>query len=82
RDRLQARLAETPLGTAEVLNPEDASPLARFLALRSPDAAPFAGKLADREVMVDVRDDVLRIGLALYHDAADVDEFIARAASI
>lgn len=82
RDRLQARLAETPLGTAEVLNPEDASPLARFLALRSPDAAALAGKLAARELMVDVRDDVLRIGLALYHDAADVDEFIARAAGI
>lgn len=82
RDRLRARLAETPLGTAEVLNPQGAGPLARFLALRSPDAAALAGKLADREVMVDVRDDVLRIGLALYHDADDVDEFIARAAGI
>ena len=31
---------------------------------------------AEHGVLVDVRDDVLRIGMALYHDAEDVDRFI------
>jgi selenocysteine lyase/cysteine desulfurase len=79
RARLLERLAETPLGAAERLDPPGPGPQARFVALRSPNAARWAQALAARDVVVDVRGDVLRIGLGLYHDPADVDALIARA---
>ena len=82
RDRLLARLPETPLGSAELLNPPGPGPNARFLALRSPEAVRWTEALAARDVVVDVRDETLRIGLALYHDLSDVDAFIDRAAGI
>lgn len=64
------------LAEAELLNPLGDDPHARFLALRDPRAQTWQRALADQGVLVDVRDDVLRIGLALYHDAEDVDRFI------
>lgn len=82
RERLLARLPQTPLAAAELLNPPCEGPNARFFALRSPDAPRWAEALAARDVIVDVRDETLRIGLALYQDLADVDEFIARAGGI
>lgn len=64
---LPARLSE-----AELLNPGSD---ARFLAFRHPDAAAWKEALMARDVITDIRDDVLRIGLGLYHDAGDIDRF-------
>ncbi len=64
-----------PLKDAEVLNMPGESPQARFLALRHGDASAWKQALADKGVVVDVRDDVLRVGLSIYHDAADVAAF-------
>ena len=76
-------LAGTPLAEAELLNPLVArQPHARFLALRDPRAASWCAALAARHCMTDVRGDVLRIGLGLYHDPADVAELAALAAAL
>jgi selenocysteine lyase/cysteine desulfurase len=77
--RLLAAIASTPLGEAELLNPLDGRPHARFLAFRSPQAAAWNDWLMDRNCITDVRGDVLRIGLALYHDEGDIDAFAALA---
>lgn len=81
RKRLLAGLAETPLAQAEHIN-ADTSPTARFLALRSPSAATWQAELLAQRVIVDVRGDVLRIGLGLYHDARDVDCLIEIASGL
>lgn len=80
--QLVAAIADTPLGAAELLNPLDGGPHARFLALRSPDAQRWRRDLAEAGCVTDVRGDVLRIGLGLYHDAADVDAFADLAAGL
>lgn len=78
---LQARLIDalrpTPLGGAELINPlTNDGAHARFLAFRDPRAAAWKAALAERDVVVDVRDDVLRIGLSIYHDEADLQRFV------
>jgi selenocysteine lyase/cysteine desulfurase len=65
----EALLAALPLD-AELLNP--GSP-ARFVALRSPEAARWKAALEAEDVIVDVRGDVLRIGFGLYQDQRDLD---------
>jgi len=65
----------TPLAGAQLLNPLDGRPHARFLAFRSPDAGRWQQALAARHCVTDVRGDVLRVGLGLYHDPADIDRF-------
>jgi selenocysteine lyase/cysteine desulfurase len=75
-------LAATPLGEAELINPLTGGPHARFLAFRDPRAAAWKAALAEQDVIVDVRDDVLRIGLSIYHDAADIDRFCGIAAQL
>ncbi len=82
-ERLQERLvdavAKTPLGRAERLNrPGDA----RFLAFRSPHAQRWKIGLDANGCITDVRGDVLRIGLGLYHDEEDIDAFAALAARL
>ena len=78
--QLQSRLVEaiagTPLGRAELLNPIDGRPHARFLAFRSPDAMGWYDALIAINCITDVRGDVLRIGLGLYHDQDDIDRFV------
>ena len=80
---LQARLLDlldgTALAAAELLNPLDGGAHARFLAFRSPRAARWNAELLDKGCVTDVRADVLRIGLAIYHDEADVAAFAALA---
>jgi selenocysteine lyase/cysteine desulfurase len=73
-----ALLAELPI-EAELLNP--GSP-ARFLALRSPEAARWKAQLEAEDVIVDVRGDVLRIGFGLYQDAGDLEGLIEALASL
>jgi selenocysteine lyase/cysteine desulfurase len=73
---LQRRLVEArPLPEAELINPPDGRPHARFLAFRHPKAQAWKAALMEKDVVVDVRDDVLRIGLSIYHDEADLDRF-------
>ena len=81
---LQGQLIETvggsALGDAELLNPLDGEPHARFLAFRSPHAQRWCAELMAKDCITDVRGDVLRIGLGLYNDAEDMERF-ARLAS-
>lgn len=79
QQRLLDRIAGSPLAGAELLNrPGDA----RFLAFRSPEAQRWCSALHLRNCRTDVRGDVLRIGLGLYHDAEDIDSFAGLAASL
>jgi selenocysteine lyase/cysteine desulfurase len=79
---LLERIAGTALEQAELLNPVDGQPHARFLALRSQKALRWCEELCARDCITDVRGDVLRIGLGLYHDEADVDCFASLAAQL
>ncbi len=76
---LQTQLLEaidqTALGQAELLNPLNDGPHARFLAFRSPNTERWCRELAARDCLTDVRGDVLRVGFGLYHDADDVERF-------
>ena len=82
RDQLLAGLGATPLAGAELLNPPGVGPQARFLAFRSPDAARWQAKLAEAEVITDVRGDVLRIGFGLYQTARDVDALLGELSAL
>lgn len=70
-DDLPAALAE-----AELLNPLDGQPHARYLAFRDARAPAWKAALDAANVVTDVRDDVLRIGFGPYQDADDIDRFI------
>lgn len=76
---LQALLLDSLVGSAvestELLNPLHGGPHARFLAFRSLAAERWCAELAKEKCIVDVRGDVLRIGLGLYHDESDIDRF-------
>ena len=83
---LQAQLLDavggTALGRAELLNPPSNGPHARFLAFRDPAAQRWCSDLSAAGCITDVRSDVLRIGLGLYHDEEDIDAFAAVAATL
>ena len=66
-------LGKTALSNAELLNPLDGKPHARFLAFRVADAQRWYGELKAKNCITDVRGDVLRIGFGIYQDEADVD---------
>jgi selenocysteine lyase/cysteine desulfurase len=71
-----------PLREAVVLNPPGNGPQARFLALRHASANAWKHALAAKGAVVDVRDDVLRVGLSAYHDEADVAAFCEACAGL
>lgn len=73
QDRLLSFVERTPLAAAELLNPLEGQPHARFLAFRSPDAQRWHSELSKANCITDVRGDVLRIGFAIYQDESDVD---------
>ena len=75
-------IAAAPLADADLLNPLDGGDHARFLAFRSPRAADWQAQLMAANCITDVRGDVLRIGLGLYHDSADVAAFARLAGSL
>ncbi|MGN6155227.1 MAG: kynureninase/PvdN C-terminal domain-containing protein [Sphingomicrobium sp.] len=83
---LQALLLEklqgSPFGSAELLNPLSTAPHGRFLAFRSPHAQRWCADLAAGNCIVDVRGEVLRIGLGLYHDESDIDRFATLASRL
>lgn len=72
----------TALADAELLNPLTGRPHARFLAFRSPDAQRWQAELQARDVITDVRGDVLRIGIGLYHDDGDIARFAKASSSL
>lgn len=65
------------LSEAVPINPPGDGPQARFLALRHPKALAWKQTLMEKDVAVDVRDDVLRVGLSIYHDEGDLAAFCA-----
>ena len=73
---------DTALADADLLNPLDDAPRARFLAFRSPRAADWQKQLMAANCITDVRGDVLRIGLGLYHDPSDIAAFAKLAATL
>jgi selenocysteine lyase/cysteine desulfurase len=79
--QLQAQLLDglsgTSLADAELLNPLDGRPHARFLAFRSEHAQRWHEELKAKNCITDVRGDVLRIGFGLYQDDSDVERLIA-----
>ena len=62
QEQLLGAIGGTALGAAELLNPLDGAPHARFLAFREPDAQRWYAELKARNCITDVRGDVLRIG--------------------
>jgi selenocysteine lyase/cysteine desulfurase len=76
RTKLLEGVAATPLAQAELLNPPGPGSQGRFLAFRSPHAAQWKAKLEAEDVITDVRGDVLRIGLGLYHDDRDIGRLL------
>jgi selenocysteine lyase/cysteine desulfurase len=81
RDMLASAIASGEAGAlreAELLAPNASGPHPRFLSLRHPNATQWKAKLFAHNIITDARDDVLRIGLGLYHDEADVDALCAR----
>jgi selenocysteine lyase/cysteine desulfurase len=69
-------LPDTVLADAELLNPLDEGPHARFLAFRNPSAQRWYEQLMAKNCVTDVRGDVLRIGFAIYQDEEDVDRLL------
>jgi selenocysteine lyase/cysteine desulfurase len=82
QQHLLDKLRDSPLSQAELLNPLGKGPHARFLAFRSPNAQRWCAELAAKDCIVDVRGDVLRIGLGLYHDQSDIDRFAVLAGEL
>jgi selenocysteine lyase/cysteine desulfurase len=77
-EQLQQRfLAAEPLRPLKLLNPLTNKPHARFLAYQGPDAPAIHAALESRNVITDVRGDVLRIGFGLYQDEDDIDRLLA-----
>ena len=75
RDKLEAAIAEGRAGVlreAALLRPNAGGPQARYIALRDARATAWKSQLLQHDVITDARGDVLRIGLGLYHDEADV----------
>jgi selenocysteine lyase/cysteine desulfurase len=78
---LQARLLDN-LATAggllsvqQLVQPVQAS-RGRFLSFRTSKAGMIDARLRDRNVIVDHRGDLLRIGFSIYQDASDVDALL------
>ena len=79
---LLAAVAGTALGGAELLNPLDGGPHARFLAFRSPIAQRWYAELKAKNCITDVRGDVLRIGFGIYQDEEDVGRLVELLATL
>jgi selenocysteine lyase/cysteine desulfurase len=79
--RLQGRfLAAGP--HPELVPGPEAADRGHFLTFRLPDAAAVSAALHGEGVIVDHRDDRLRIGFGLYHGDDDVDELLRRLESV
>jgi selenocysteine lyase/cysteine desulfurase len=72
--------AGAKLRSAELLKPNATGSQSRVISLRHPKAVEWKSTLMANNIVTDARDDILRIGIALYHDEADVGAFCAAAA--
>ena len=86
---LQAQLAAAiqkgeagAFSSARSLNDVTAKYSARFLALEHDNAQAWKAALHAHNIITDVRGNVLRIGLGLYHDAADIERLCEVAAKL
>jgi selenocysteine lyase/cysteine desulfurase len=79
QERLLGATDGTALGTAGRLN---ALGDARFLAFRSAHAQRWSAELEAKNCITDVRGDVIRVGLGIYHDESDIDRFAKLAAEL
>jgi selenocysteine lyase/cysteine desulfurase len=68
------------LRDADLLKPNATGPQSRFISLRHPRATEWKATLFGANIITDARDDVLRIGLGIYHDDEDVSAFCTGAA--
>ena len=82
QEQLVEAISGSALGASELLNPIEGGPHARFLAFRSADAQPWCAELMKQDCITDVRGDVLRIGIGLYHDAGDIERFAPLATAL
>lgn len=73
----QQFVAADPLPQLRLINPLEEGPHARFLAYPGQAAANIHALLAARNVITDVRGDVLRIGFGLYQDGEDIERLAA-----
>jgi selenocysteine lyase/cysteine desulfurase len=65
------------LREAELLKPNASGHQSRFISMRHPQATQWKARLFDANIITDARDDVLRIGLGLYHDEKDLGALCA-----
>ena len=79
---IEAGEAGATLRSAELLKPNATGSQSRFISLRHPNAVEWKSRLMAENIYTDARDDILRIGVALYHEEADVDAFCAGAARV
>jgi selenocysteine lyase/cysteine desulfurase len=71
--QLLASIGGTALSSAQLLNPLDEGPHARFLAFRHSNAQRWYAELKAQDCITDVRGDVLRIGFGIYQNESDVE---------
>ena len=69
-----------PALNGSLLIPGRGQPRGNFLCFRTPRASELQALLKAAEVICDCRDDRLRIGFGVYHDAGDVGELLRRIA--
>lgn len=79
---IEAGEAGVTLRGAELLKPNATGSQSRFISLRHPKAVEWKSRLMAENIFTDARDDILRIGVALYHDEADVGAFCAGVARV
>ena len=63
------------------LIPARGSPRGNFLCFRHPQAGDCHARLQAQNVITDYREDRLRFGFGIYHEAADIDELLHRCAA-
>src|SRR5690606_3047022 len=79
---IEAGDAGATLRGAELLKPNATGSQSRFISLRHPNAVEWKSRLMAENIFTDARDDILRIGVALYHEEADVGAFCAGVAKV
>lgn len=77
REFLRRRGGSDFLADAELLPPAD-TPRGNFLVFRTPAAPELHDRLLAAGIVVDCRDDRLRIGFGIHQDPGDVDAFFGR----
>ena len=75
-------LASNTFPQFDLLNAPNGDGQARFLAFKGDAAADMHDALDAKNIVTDVRGDVLRIGFGLYHDSGDVEKLLAAIAAI